>query len=244
MPAEEYVKRFKEFPTVGKEVDVVPFFKARVAEVAEQDVRLDFLARNGEHFSESYGSVAIGVAGEKITLTLTPRIGAPFPDGERTGLISAADDGAFTVDFNHPLAGKPVTLDVEVVSIARADTFKEVSLPWQEDHDKALAAAKQAGKPAVLVLYAEWCQWCKKTFAETMQDPRIKELKESFVWAKVNSNQQTQFKEKYGQSGFPMIVLLNPDGTVAGKIDGFRDGAQLAAELRAFLAGGERKPAI
>ncbi len=238
MPAEEYAKRFKAFPAAGKVVELVPYFKARVAEVTDYDVRLDFLAKDGAQFSESYGAVAVGVAGDTITITLTPRIGAPFPAGERTGLISAADDGAFTVDFNHPLSGKPVTLDVEVVSFAKADTFKGVSLPWVEDHDKALAAAKQAGKPAVLVLYAEWCQWCKKTFAETLQDPRIKEMKESFVWAKVNSNQQAQFKEKYGQNGFPLIVLLHPDGTVAGKIEGFRDGAALAAELRGYLAGG------
>ncbi len=244
MPAEEYVKQFKSFPAIGKEVELLPYFKARVAEVSERDVRLDFLARDGEHFTESYGSVAIGAAGERITITLTPKIGVPFAVGERTGLITAADDGEFTVDFNHPLAGKPVTLDVEVVSITKADSFKGVSLPWQEDHDRRLAAAKQAGKPAVLVLYAEWCQWCKKLFGESVQDPRIKELKESFVWVKVNSNQNTEYKAKYGQNGFPMIVLFNANGTVNRKIEGFREGAALAGELRAFLGEGGRKPVL
>jgi thiol:disulfide interchange protein len=156
--------------------------------------------------------------------------------------VVALDDDSYTVDFNHPLAGKKLTVDLELVSLIKGDAFKGINLSWLENHDQGLAAARQAGKPAVLVLYAEWCQWCKKTFAETVQDPRVKELKDNFTWVKVNSNQQKQYMEKYGQSGFPMIVLFNPDGTVARKIEGFRDGAALAAELRAFLAAGGPKP--
>jgi len=237
MPAEEYAKRFSGFPALGKEVELVPYFKAKVAEVSERDVRLEFLAKDGEQFPEGFGSVAVAVLGDKITLTLSLKVGASFPAGERTGLVTAVDEGNFTVDFNHPLAGKPVSLDLEVVSLTKGDGFKKVSLPWLEQHDQGVAAAGKQGKPAVMVLYAEWCQWCKKLFAETLEDPRIKAQKESFVWVKVNSNQQAQYQTKYGQNGFPMIVLLHPDGSVARKIEGFRSGAALSGDLREFLAG-------
>jgi FKBP-type peptidyl-prolyl cis-trans isomerase SlpA len=41
-----------------------------------------------------------------------------LPSGEETsGIIRQFDDGLVTVDFNHPLAGRDVTFDVEIVSI-------------------------------------------------------------------------------------------------------------------------------
>ena len=87
-----------------------------------------------------------------------------------------------------------------------------------------------------MILYADWCGWCKKTFAETIPDPRVSRLKDKFVWMKVNSDKETKYKQMYGQNGFPMMVLLRPDGTVAEKIDGFRDGAALGRVLKEFLA--------
>jgi FKBP-type peptidyl-prolyl cis-trans isomerase 2 len=241
LPAKEYVERVNAFPVVGREVPLVPYVTARVGEVTEADARLDVSAQEGARFDESFGTVDVHVAPDAITLRLTPQLGASFNVQGEQGRVVAVDNDSYTVDFNHPLAGKKINVDLEMVSLTRADTFTAMSLDWLEDHDRGLAAAKQAGKPAVLVLYAEWCQWCRKTFAETLQDPRVKELKESFVWVKVNSNQQKQYMEKYGQSGFPMIVLLYPDGTVARKIEGFRDGAALAGELRAFLAASGQK---
>jgi FKBP-type peptidyl-prolyl cis-trans isomerase 2 len=235
VPAKEYVEKFNAFPAIGKEVPLAPYVAARVGEVAENDVRIDISGKDGARFEESNGTIALKVAQESITLRITPQMGAVFTVQGGEGRVVAVDDDSYTVDFNHPLAGKKVNIDMELVSLTRGDTFKKISLPWQESHDQGLAAAKQAGKPAVLVLYAEWCQWCKKLFGDTLQDPRVKELKENFVWVKVNSNQEKGYMAKYGQDGFPMIVLLAPDGTVRKKIEGFRDGASLARELREYL---------
>jgi FKBP-type peptidyl-prolyl cis-trans isomerase 2 len=244
VPAKEYVERFNTFPIVGKEVPFVPYVTARVGEVGEADARLDISGKDGARFEESFGTVELHVNDETIALRLNPKIGASIAVQGEQGRVTAADDDTYTVDFNHPLAGKRVNIDLELVSVTKADAFKGVNVSWLENHDQGLAVAKQAEKPAVLVLYAEWCQWCKKLFGETVQDLRIKGLKESFVWVRVNSDQQAEYKAKYGQNGFPMIVLLHPDGTIAGKIDGFRDGAALAGELRRFLAEGGRKPVL
>jgi uncharacterized protein YyaL (SSP411 family) len=123
-----------------------------------------------------------------------------------------------------------------VRSVAKAATFRDAAISWREDHDRALADAAKAGKPVVLVLYAEWCGWCKKLFGESLQDPRVTRLRDRFVWVKVNSNQETEYKTRYGQNGFPMIVMIRPDGSIYRKLDGFRDGAALARELRGYPA--------
>ena len=41
--------------------------------------------------------------------------------GELPGMIIAFDDGEVTVDFNHPLAGKELDFEVEIVAVGVAD---------------------------------------------------------------------------------------------------------------------------
>lgn len=236
MPANDYVTRFSSFPVVGKEVELVPYFTSRVTEITDRDVALEFLAENGTVFEEPYGTVTVTVAGDQVTTTLKPSPGAVFPVNEGTGVISAVDGTSFTVDFNHPLAGKTVVLDVEVVSLDRASALRRQPLDWAEDYRSGLDRAQREGKPAVLVLYADWCSFCKRLLSETMEDPRVKNLRDRLVWVKVNSEQESAVKERYAQEGFPLTVLLRPDGTVAEKIDGFKDGAAFSRLLKDFLA--------
>jgi FKBP-type peptidyl-prolyl cis-trans isomerase 2 len=236
MPAAEYAQRFSSFPVVGKEVDLVPYFRSRVARVTEQDVALEFLAENGKVYTEPYGAVTVAVAGDMVTTTLKPVIGAPFPLNGRTGVVTAAEGTSFTVDFNNPLAGKTIVLDVEAVSLTRGLSLAAKPPAWLEAHDAGLAEAKKLGKPTVLVLYADWCEFCKRLFAETMEDPRVKNLRDRLVWVKVNSDKETAIKQRYAQEGYPLVVLLRPDGSVAEKIDGFRDGAAFSRLLKDFLA--------
>src|SRR5208282_2920081 len=136
-------------------------------------------------------------------VTLSPRIGAPFRTATQKGKIVAADADSFTVDFNPPLAGKPLVVELRVLKVTPASMLTGLQIPWFEDHDKGLAAAKDEGKPAVLVLYADWCQWCKKLLTESFPDARIRELKDRLVWIKVNSDRLKDYGTKYGQTGFP-----------------------------------------
>jgi FKBP-type peptidyl-prolyl cis-trans isomerase 2 len=231
MPAEEYVKQFSSFPVLNGEVDLGPYLKARVTEVTERDVALESLAKDGQTSTDSYGTVTVRLAGDQVTTILKPLIGAQFPIKEGMGIISASDGKTFTVDTNHPLAGKTIVLDLGVIKVTRATALQTRPVDWIEGYEKGLAKAKEEGKPAVLVLYADWCGFCKRLFAETMSDPRIERIRDKFVWLKVNSDKETKYKEQYGQNGFPMIVLLKPDGTVLKKIDGYRDANALKTEL-------------
>lgn len=236
MPAAEYTQRFASFPEVGGEVELVPYFRSRVTEITGSDVALESVVENGTVINEPYGTVTVTLTGELVTTTLKPILGALFPVRQGTGVITAADESSFTVDFNSPLAGKNVLLDLEVVSLTKASSLAKEPPVWVEAHDRGLAEAKKLDRPAVLVLYADWCSFCKRLFAETMQDPRVKNLKDRLVWVKVNSDKETSVKQRYAQEGYPLIVLLRPDGSVAERIDGFRDGADFSRLLKDFLA--------
>jgi|GEM_PF-1606586 len=235
MPAEEYTKRFASFPVMNKEVDLIPYFKAKVTEVEEHDVALQFQAKEGQTFSDTYGTVTVHVKEDTITTTLAPAIGAEFPLKDGVGIISATDGVTFTVDANNPLASKSVVIDFEVVSVTKKASLKTGAIQWVEGYEQGLAEGEQAKKPVFLLLYADWCGWCKKTLNETLPDPRIASLRDRFVWAKVNSDKEHKYMEMFGQNGFPMMVLLRPDGTVLKKIEGYRDAESLKGELESVL---------
>jgi thiol-disulfide isomerase/thioredoxin len=235
LPADEYVKRFDGFPVVGAEIKATPYFPATVTAVRAREVDIQLMAENGAIHNEPFGSTEISVDGATITTTLKPVIGAIFPGQNGYGVVTASDADSFTVDMNNQLAGKTITIDLELTGLTAAAVLPAAELPWQEDHDAALAQAKKEGKPAVLVLHAEWCGFCKKLFSETMPDPRINALRDKFTWIKVNSDKLTEYKKIYGQEGYPMIVLFKDDGSIARKLDGYQEAAPMRAALQELL---------
>jgi len=234
LSAEDYVKRVGGFPVAGREVSLVPYFPAKVVSLTDKEVKLEFQARDGAETVEPFGVTKVGVSGDTITVTLKPVIGAAIPLGQGIGVIMAADGNNMTVDLNNPLAGRKVVIDMELKNLEPAASLPG-DVPWHEDHDTGLAGAKKAGKPAVLVLYADWCSFCKKLFGTTMPDPRITSLSDRFTWIRVNSDKLTELKKRYGQEGYPMVVLFRSDGTVAGKLDGYQEPSVLRAALMGLL---------
>nr|NJM04438.1 thioredoxin fold domain-containing protein [Desulfobacula sp.] len=203
--------------------------------MTDEFILLHNLATDGRVEQAPFGRTTVSLEGDTITITLTPIIGAEFEAGEKKGFIISADQDRFVVDFNHPFAGQKLFLDLSLVSFTKASAFKDIHIPWIEDHDTGLETARLQEKPAVLVLYADWCQWCKKLFDETFQDPRIKLLKDEFVWVKANSDLDKGLKSFYKQAGFPMLVFLDDKGNMVKKLEGFKDADSLLFELETML---------
>jgi FKBP-type peptidyl-prolyl cis-trans isomerase 2 len=231
LPADEYVKRFGGFPTTGKEVPFIPYVTAKVESIGEKDVTLAISATNGAQFSEPFGVITVMAGTDGVTLKLAPKLGASFDMDNHPGVISAFDSETFTVDSNNPLAGKTIIVDLEVVSLTKATSLQTSPIDWIENQDAGLAQAKKEGKPVFLLLYADWCGWCKKTMTETIPDPRVSALKNKFVWMKLNSDKEIKYKKQYEQNGYPLMLVLNPDGTLRKRIDGYRDAVGLKKEL-------------
>jgi FKBP-type peptidyl-prolyl cis-trans isomerase 2 len=239
--AADYVAKFGAFPVKSQLVNHVPYFKSKIKEVADTYVVLEALVSDEERIEADYGVTTLRLRSDKVILSLDPKIGAPFEFKGRKGVISKKDDKSFSVDFNHPAAGKQIELSFHVLSVEKADQFKIESLDWIEDHDEGYAAAAQQGKPMVMVLYADWCSWCEKFLGQTVKDPRVQKLWDRFVWTKVNSDQKKEYKEKYGQDGFPMIIMTNAQGEVVNSVNGYRDARGFIPELEKAL-GLENKP--
>jgi protein disulfide-isomerase len=115
---------------------------------------------------------------------------------------------------------------------------------WQTDYEQALATAK-AGNKCVLLDFtgSDWCGPCilmNKTvfskaaflnFAEKnlilveVDYPRRKQLPEKVT------KQNERLLHQYGidNSGFPTVILLNPNGKILGQLEGY--GGERPADI-------------
>jgi thioredoxin-related protein len=108
---------------------------------------------------------------------------------------------------------------------------------WTTDFDNAIEIAGQENK-LVFVYFSgsDWCRPCmtlKSTILETEQFQSF--ATDKFVLVKIDfpvkkenllppdlKKQNEALAEKYNNNGaFPLILLMNPDGSVVGEISGF-----------------------
>jgi len=80
------------------------------------------------------------------TLALEPGLMISFADrkGELPGVVLAFDDDKVTVDFNHPLAGRDLTFEVEILAVERDAPAVAVAL---RDATPRVAVANPEAKP-------------------------------------------------------------------------------------------------
>ena len=92
---------------------------------------------------------------------------------------------------------------------------------WQEWGDAAFARAKSENKPVLLDIGAVWCHWCHVMDRESYEDPEIAEIiNDHFVAVKVDRDERLDVDSRYqaavqamsGQGGWPLTVILTPEG--------------------------------
>lgn len=89
--------------------------------------------------------------------------------------------------------------------------------------DEAVARANQEGKLTICQLGGNWCPWCLRFAKFIREDEEIRQVvSDNFEYIHVNykSRQDTlaaRVSKRLGNAGrfgFPVFVILNPDGTV------------------------------
>ena len=105
-------------------------------------------------------------------------------------------------------------------------------------YDSAMASAKAAGKPAVLVFSAHWCPPCQMMKKEVYPSSEVAAVKDKFVWAYLDVDQPgtRAAAEKFQVRGIPAIFVVSPAGKQLGQQIGGSDAATFARMLAA--AGG------
>jgi thioredoxin-related protein len=107
---------------------------------------------------------------------------------------------------------------------------------WQTDYEQALATAKNARKCVLLDFTgSDWCPPCIEMKKVAFSKPAfLKYAEEKLILVEIDyprrkmlsqkvAQQNERLKEQYGidRSGFPTVVLLNPDGKILDQLEGY-----------------------
>lgn len=234
----DFVKQYGIFPVVGNQIDFNPYLDARIREVSEQKAVLEINAKPETEIEQaSYGTTQVVSENDTFIIRLTPEIGKEFEAGNEQGWITKVGEDRFTVDFNHPAAGKTIVLEVEVLDFTKASVAHNNEIAWIEDYNQGEEQSREQNKPMVLLLYADWCQWSQKLIQDVLKDPRITKLHDRFVWVKIDSDKHREYKEGFDQKNYPKMLILDVQGEILDTMDGYHNVHVVSEHLNDVHAG-------
>ena len=106
--------------TLG-EGQVIPGFESAIEGMATGDKKKERIEASnayGEHRDELVFTVGREQMPENADVSVGDLLRVGFPDGSTAAVqVAALDDASVTLDANHPLAGKHLTFELELVAI-------------------------------------------------------------------------------------------------------------------------------
>jgi thiol:disulfide interchange protein len=115
--------------------------------------------------------------------------------------------------------------------------YREQSkIQWRAYGEAAFAEAKAMNKPLYVLVYANWCHWCKKFETETLETELIRALlQEKMIPVAVDNVIQPKVGQQLGAKLVPTSVILTPAGQRLMRFYGFLNASELDEALRNVL---------
>jgi thiol:disulfide interchange protein len=96
------------------------------------------------------------------------------------------------------------------------------SIVWRTDLDAALAEARSANKRVLVDFSADWCPPCQAMKHDVWPHPAVAEaISAGYVPVLVDADRDTVLADRYQVSSIPTVLLLDTDGRVVKRNDGF-----------------------
>lgn len=114
------------------------------------------------------------------------------------------------------------------------------SLPFASlSFDEALGKARAEKKLVFVDLYADWCTWCTKMDEDVFVDSRVQRALLDFIAIKVDTDKSggRAVADRYRVNGLPAFLLVDADGRVVGRFDGYLPVDAFLRRLRAASGG-------
>lgn len=106
--------------------------------------------------------------------------------------------------------------------------------------DEALIRARAEKKLVFVNLSAEWCSWCTRMDEDVFPDARVKAALLDFVPVRVDTDKGggRAVANRYRVRGLPAYLVLNGDGELVGRFDGYLPVEPFLAKLSRASGGG------
>ncbi|MGH9458571.1 MAG: thioredoxin family protein [Thermoanaerobaculia bacterium] len=111
-----------------------------------------------------------------------------------------------------------------LAALLLAATAADASATWYKDVDEATRAAKAKKQLIFVDLFADWCRWCHEFDRVIAPSKVFRDATEDMVLLRVDTEdggEGTALVRRYGVRRLPTFLILTPQETIAGKIEGF-----------------------
>lgn len=110
------------------------------------------------------------------------------------------------------------TAAIETASIARPndpESWNAPQIPWRSYED-GMREVAETGKPAIMVLQAEWCLVCQN-YQRQFQDDAVVNYADDAVFILVDVEADPELQQRYNVDGeyIPRTFALTPNGSLA-----------------------------
>lgn len=105
--------------------------------------------------------------------------------------------------------------------------------------DEARAAAKASNKLIFVDFFAEWCTWCHRFDREIVPSEAFQNATKDMILLRVDTEDRgegTAFARKYNVSRLPTFVVLTPQESIAGIIQGYAPATEFVQRMNGELA--------
>lgn len=108
---------------------------------------------------------------------------------------------------------------------------------WLLSFEEAEALARQTQKETVVFWFIPSAPWNQRMLDDSFFHSGFRDLKDSFVWVKLDAEQNRELARRFGVKEVPMLQLLLRDGRERERWTGYTNTETLTAELTAILKG-------
>ncbi len=128
----------------------------------------------------------------------------------------------------------PSQILVLLLLTVSAGCARSSGVTWTHSLSEAMKSSR-GEKLIITDLYTDWCGWCKVMDARTWADPRVGQERDRFVFLKLNAETEPDgiaMRERFDVSGFPTVMLLNPDGSEFDRLEGYLTAEEFLSRLK------------
>lgn len=117
-----------------------------------------------------------------------------------------------------------------------AASLQAQEIHWKSSLPEGLKAARENHSLVFVQVVTEWCGYCQRLQKEDYPRPEIKSLLAQFITVSIDGDRQPQVASDFHARGYPTLLILQPDGSIIARIDGYPGPQRLKDTLSRVLS--------